>query len=85
MQRGDGVDATMLRKVAVAVGEDVWSDSKATVDNGEAVTLLVDPAGSTAEFGRVRTRGGDEGYIRRAYLEPVVRRQSRRVGSASKS
>ena len=66
----------MLRKVPVAVGKDVWSDTKTIVDNGEVVTMIVD-TGTTGEFCRISTRGGNEGYIRRAYLEVVGTKTSR--------
>lgn len=78
MQRDDTIEATMLRKVAVAVGDDVWSGTKTIVDNGEVVTLLVDPVGSTEEFARVQVRSGAQGYIRRTYLKLIPRRQSKR-------
>ena len=76
MQRDDGIDATMLRKVPVAVGKDVWSETKTIVDNGEVVTLLAGTSGSTNEFCRISTRCGGEGYIRRAYLEVAARKRN---------
>jgi hypothetical protein len=66
----------MLRKVPVAVGKDVWSETQIIVDNGEVVTLLADALGSTNEFCRISTRCGGEGYIRRAYLEVTARKRN---------
>lgn len=84
VQRDDGIDATMLRKVPVAVGIDVWSETKTIVDNGEAVTLLADASGSTNEFCRICTNDGSEGYIRRAYLEVATRKRNNRNSSGGR-
>lgn len=81
VQRDDGIDATMLRKVPVAVGKDVWSETKTVVDNGELVTLVADALGSSNEFCRISTSGGSEGYIRKAYLEAATHKKTGRATS----
>ena len=75
----------MLRKVAVAVGKDVWSETKAIVDNGELVTLVADALGCSNEFCRISTSGGSEGYIRTAYLKVATRKRTGPTTSAGSS
>ena len=84
MQRDDGIDATMLRKVPVAVGKDVWSDTNTIVDNGDVVTMIADTR-TTDDFCRISTKGGNEGYIRRAYLEVAGTKTDRSSSAGGKA
>ena len=65
VRRHDAAGSTMLRCRADPSDEDdVWLANEACVDDGEVVTAL----GQEGDFMLVRTKEGDEGFIKIAYV-----------------
>jgi hypothetical protein len=78
VNRGDGVDTTMLRKEPNGRSDDdVWLENEAEVETGQTVELLK----TENDFAFVRTSDGDEGYVLATYLVPHEARRSRRAHS----
>jgi len=75
VNRGDGVDTTLLRKEPNGRSDDdAWLENEAEVENGQTVELLK----IENDFAFVRTSDGDEGYVLAKYLGPHLGLASRR-------
>ena len=65
MERGDGVETTMLRKSpSPDAGDGAWLDNEAEVETDELVELLK----TVGAFALIATKAGDEGCARHTYI-----------------